>query len=100
MDIFRTVLLRKVPATWLRTMELTSGESFVLESMAANMPHPMFKKAVIEISKKGVLKTNAGRMKKNAAKNAMKNDFDDVDSHNQSLINQSLTNQKKNITQI
>ena len=68
------VLLRKVPATLLKTMELNSGESFVLESMAANMPHPMFKKAVIEISKKGVLKTKL----KNTAKYAlaMENDFD------------------------
>ena len=91
MDIFRTVLLRKVPAAWLRTMELTSGESFVLESMAANMPHPMIEQVIIEISKKDVLKTKW----KNVAKNAMKNDFDAVDNHNQSLINQN-----KNTTQI
>merc|ERR1712020_709642 len=76
-DLSRTILLRKVPAAWLRTMELTSGESFVLESMAANMPHPMIEQVIIEIS--------------------MKNDFDAVDNHNQSLINQ---NQNKNTTQI
>jgi len=92
-DLSRTVLLRKVPATWLRTMELTSGESFVLEAMAANMTHPMIEQVIIEISKKDVLKTKW----KNAAKNAMKNDFDAVDNHNQSLINQ---NQNKNTTQI
>ena len=91
MDIFRTVLLRKVPAAWLRTMELTSGESFVLESMAANMAHPLIEQVIIEISKKDVLKTKW----KNTAKNAMKNDFDAVDNHNQSLINQN-----KNTTQI
>merc|ERR1712088_833056 len=95
LDLSRTVLLRKVPAAWLRTMELTSGESFVLESMAANMPHPMIEQVIIEISKKDVLKTKW----KNAAKHslAMKNDMDAVDTHNQSLINQ---NQAKNTTQI
>ena len=72
-------------------MELTSGESFVLESMAANMAHPMIEQVIIEISKKDVLKTKW----KNVAKNAMKNDFDAVDNHNQSLINQN-----KNTTQI
>merc|ERR1711933_373180 len=56
-DLSRSILLRKVPASWLRTMELTSGESFVLESMAANMPHPMIEQVIIEISKKDVLKT-------------------------------------------
>ena len=78
-------------------MELTSGESFVLESMAANMPHPMIDQVIMEISKKDVLKT---RWKKNEAKNAMRNDFDAVDNHNQSLMNQSLMNQNKNTTQI
>ena len=91
MDIFRTVLLRKVPAAWLRTMELTSGEAFVLESMAANMAHPMIEQVIMEISKKDVLKTKW----KNVTKNALKNDFDAVDNHNQSLINQN-----KNTTQI
>merc|ERR1712038_1539722 len=71
-DLSRSILLRKVPAWKLGNLELSAADSFVLESMAVNMPHNAMDQVISEIAKKHVLK----------------NDFDAVDNHNQSLLNQ------------
>jgi hypothetical protein len=47
-------------------------EALVLESMAVNMPHTAMDQVISEIAKKHVLK----------------NEFDTIDNHNQSLLNQ------------
>ena len=63
---------RLLMAWKLGSLELSAADSFVLESMAVNMPHTAMDQVISEIAKKHVLK----------------NEFDTIDNHNQSLLNQ------------
>jgi len=65
-DLSRAVLMRHVKAWSLDNLDLSSGDCFVLDMLAANVPHYVMDQVLLEIAKK-------------------KMDIDSVDNHNQTL---------------
>jgi len=74
-DLSRSVLMRRVKAWRLENLDLDGADCFVLECLAANIPHNVMDQVLCEIAKK----------------NMSKNDLDNVDNHNQTLPLKSTT---------
>ena len=61
---FRSILMRRVKAWRLDNLDLNSAECFVLDMLAANIPHHVMDQVLLEIAKK------------------KKMDLESVDNHN------------------
>jgi hypothetical protein len=74
-DLSRSILMRRVKAWRLENLELTGVDCFVLDMLAVNIPHNIMDQVLAEIGKKSILKQ----------------DYDSVDNHNQTLPLKSTT---------